>query len=57
MASDEITSEEMAGLLREAEAAHGVYEREELNGVRDEEWAEWYADYIVDLRRERAASD
>jgi hypothetical protein len=50
----ELTKEELSGLLREAEAAHGKYEAEELGGVRDEEWASWYAEFIVDLRRERA---
>ena len=44
-------------LLREAEAAHGKYETEELGGVRDEEWAAWYAEFIVNALRERAARD
>ena len=35
-------------LLVEAEAAHGVYEKTELNGVYDEEWPRWYAQYAVD---------
>ena len=39
--------------LREAEAAHGEYEKEELGGVRDEEWAPWYAEFIVNALRER----
>jgi hypothetical protein len=50
----ELTSEELADLLREAEAAHGVYETEELGGVRDEEWAAWYAEFIVERLRERS---
>lgn len=53
----ELTKDELAGLLREAEAAHGEYEAEELGGVRDEEWAPWYAEFIVNLRRERAAGE
>jgi hypothetical protein len=54
VADEELTKEELAGLLREAEAAHGKYEQEELGGVRDEEWPAWYAEFIVKARRERA---
>jgi hypothetical protein len=54
VAPEELTKEELEGLLREAEAAHGRYEKEELGGVRDEEWAVWYAEFIVNARRERA---
>jgi hypothetical protein len=35
-------------LLAETEAAHAVYEREELSGVYDEAWPAWYAEYAVD---------
>jgi len=38
----------LARLLREASAAHAVYEKETLGGVRDEEWAAWYAGYMLD---------
>jgi hypothetical protein len=41
----ELTREELARLLREAEQAHGEYERE--LGSRDEDWPTWYADYIL----------
>jgi hypothetical protein len=41
----ELTADELARLLREAERAHGEYE-EELGG-RDEDWPAWYADYII----------
>ena len=54
MAGNELTKEELTALLREAEAAHGKYETEELGGVRDEEWAAWYAEFIVNALRERA---
>ena len=47
MAGTKLTKEELTRLLREAEAAHGEYERDELGGVRDEEWAAWYAEFIV----------
>jgi hypothetical protein len=48
----DLTKEELTRLLREAEAAHGKYETEELGGVRDEEWAAWYAEFIVNKLRE-----
>ena len=48
-----MTKEELTGLLREAETAHGQYEKEELGGVRDEEWASWYAEFIVNALNER----
>lgn len=41
----ELTKEKLARLLREAEQAHGEYERE--LGGRDEDWPSWYADYIL----------
>ncbi len=43
----ELTKEALTRLLQEAEAAHGVYEKEELGGVRDEQWSAWYAEFIV----------
>jgi catechol 2,3-dioxygenase-like lactoylglutathione lyase family enzyme len=36
---------ELAGAMRRAEAAHGVHESR--TGVRDENWPEWYAAYMV----------
>ena len=41
----QLTREELARLLREAEQAHAAYERE--LGHRDEDWPGWYADYIL----------
>jgi catechol 2,3-dioxygenase-like lactoylglutathione lyase family enzyme len=38
---------DLAAAFRRAEAAHGEYERRVLAGVRDANWADWYADYIV----------
>lgn len=38
----------VAALLAEAEAAHGVYESTELNGVYDQDWPSWYAEYAVE---------
>jgi hypothetical protein len=54
MADTDLTNEKLTALLREAEAAHGKYEAEELGGVRDEEWAAWYAEFIVNALRERS---
>jgi len=41
----ELTKDELARLLREAEKAHGEYERE--LGRRDENWPGWYAEFIL----------
>jgi catechol 2,3-dioxygenase-like lactoylglutathione lyase family enzyme len=46
------SASELAGALRRAEAAHG--EHEKRTGRRDENWADWYADYIV---REQAGRE
>ncbi|MDF2575375.1 MAG: hypothetical protein K0S05_2287 [Agromyces sp.] len=34
-------------VLRQAAAAHGVFEAEELGGVFDEQWPEWYAAHMT----------
>ena len=47
----DLTQEELAGLLEEAEGAHAAYERE--LGQRDEDWPTWYAGYILDQLRAR----
>jgi hypothetical protein len=49
----DLTKEELARLLREAEEAHGQYEKEELGGERDEDWPSWYAEFILNALRER----
>jgi catechol 2,3-dioxygenase-like lactoylglutathione lyase family enzyme len=36
---------DLAGAMRRAEAAHG--EHEKRTGVRDEQWPEWYASYMI----------
>jgi catechol 2,3-dioxygenase-like lactoylglutathione lyase family enzyme len=36
---------DLANAMRRAEAAHG--EHEQRTGVRDENWPEWYAEYMV----------
>jgi hypothetical protein len=54
VAGADLTKEELARLLREAEEAHGQYEKEELEGERDADWPSWYAEFIVKALRERA---
>ena len=39
-------------LLKETAAAHGKHEAEELGGVFDEEWPEWYSTYLTDRLHE-----
>lgn len=41
----EVTVDELAELLREAEMAHGEFEKK--LGHRDEDWPRWYATYIL----------
>ncbi len=47
-----ISSSKLAEYLRAAEEAHAVYEREQLHGVRDEKWADWYAKYITNRMKQ-----
>ncbi|HLM93944.1 MAG TPA: hypothetical protein VK273_09045 [Gaiellaceae bacterium] len=49
----DVTRKELAELLKEAESAHGEYERG--LGHRDEDWPTWYAGYILDRLSERSA--
>lgn len=51
MQSTDLTREQLAQLLREAESAHAEYERE--LGQRDEDWPAWYAGYILDKLQQR----
>jgi hypothetical protein len=51
MDPSELTTEDLASLLREAEGAHAEFERE--LGSRDEDWPTWYAGYILDRLNER----
>lgn len=41
------TGEILLDLLKQAAAAHGVHEQEELGGVYDEAWPEWYAAHMA----------
>jgi hypothetical protein len=51
MDTADLTPEDLAALLKEAERAHADYEHE--LGRRDEDWPTWYAGYILDRLRER----
>jgi hypothetical protein len=50
MSTEELSAQRLAELLREAERAHGEYEKQ--LGERDEDWPTWYAQYIVERLRE-----
>jgi hypothetical protein len=50
MAATQLTPAELAELLREAERAHGEYEK--TLGRRDDDWPSWYANYILERLRE-----
>ncbi|MEO8263218.1 MAG: hypothetical protein ABI566_11680 [Pseudolysinimonas sp.] len=39
-------------LLKDTAAAHGKHEAEELGGVFDEQWPEWYSTYMTDRLHE-----
>ena len=52
VATGQLTTDELARLLKEAERAHGDYERQ--LGKRDENWATWYAEFILDQLRARS---
>ena len=46
-------SEILLDLLRQAAAAHGIHEQEDLGGVYDEAWPEWYAAHMARALAER----
>ena len=52
MDATQLTPAELAELLREAERAHGEYEK--TLGRRDDDWPSWYANYILGRLRENA---
>lgn len=39
---------ELTALLGAAGNAHGVYETNELGGVYDQNWSEWYAAWLLE---------
>ncbi len=52
----QLTQEQLAALLRQAERAHGEYEAQ--LGRRDDDWPDWYAAFILaQLQREQGETD
>lgn len=47
MEKNPAAEEILLALLEQAAAAHGVHEQEELGGVYDEAWPEWYAAHMA----------
>jgi hypothetical protein len=43
----DLMQEKLAKLLADAQKAHHDYETTELEGVFDEQWPQWYADFLV----------
>jgi hypothetical protein len=39
---------DIRALLVEASEAHDTYEKAELDGVYDQDWAQWYATYVIE---------
>ncbi len=50
MKQEELTREALTSLLKEAEKAHAEYEY--ALGHRDDDWATWYAGFIIDRLQE-----
>lgn len=46
-ADDDATVAVILEHLRQAADAHGVHEKEDLGGVYDEQWPEWYAQHMA----------
>ncbi|WP_407360655.1 hypothetical protein [Microbacterium sp. LBN7] len=40
------TTRILQDLLTRAAAAHGVHEQEDLGGIHDEQWPQWYAAHM-----------
>jgi hypothetical protein len=47
--------EMLSDLLHRTHVAHARFESEELGGVRDEQWPEWYANYMLANGADRIA--
>ncbi len=50
MKQEELTKETLTSLLKEAEKAHAEYEH--ALGHRDDDWATWYAGFIINRLQE-----
>jgi hypothetical protein len=51
---DDLTVDQLAALLREAESAHGEFEKS--IGHSDVNWPLWYADYILKRLHQASSS-
>lgn len=43
----DLVLQKASDLLKAARDAHHAYEKDELGGKRDEQWAAWYADNLI----------
>lgn len=43
----DIVQQKLSALLQQAKDAHQQFEKVELGGIFDEQWAAWYADFLV----------
>lgn len=41
------TTAMLVDLLKQAAAAHGIHEKNDLGGVYDQQWPEWYAAHMA----------
>ena len=41
------TTEVILDALQKAAAAHGIHEAQDLGGVYDAEWPQWYAEHMT----------
>jgi hypothetical protein len=53
MSESTSAAEFLRDLLQETAAAHGEFEKTELNGVYDEDWPTWYAAFMARTLEER----
>ena len=47
-ATEPATTEILLELLKRAAAAHGVHEKNDLGGVYDDDWPQWYAAHMAE---------
>lgn len=43
----DLLTQKLSALLAQAKEAHTQFEKIELGGEYDEQWADWYADFLV----------
>lgn len=47
MATQSSTQQTVEALLAQTGSAHDFYEKNQLNGVYDQNWSDWYAAYLL----------